>query len=205
MSFEQLFNKAAIRVRRDTMKKSEKRKGKAVVADRKKRYTQYAVAGSAAVITLIVIGFFFLNPSVAKAGDTVMVYYTGTFDNGTVFDSNLERDPLIFTLGNKSVITGFDEAVTGMHVNETKTVYIPVEKAYGPHLDRLVHVVNRSALPADMVPEVGGIYGVTRSDGAIARVKIIDVTADNVTIDENHLLTGQNLTFTIRFAGFYKA
>lgn len=186
------------------MKKSEKRKGKAEVAERKKRYIQYAVAGTAAIIVLIIIGFFFLNPSVAKTGDTVIVYYTGTFDNGTVFDANLDRDPLVFTLGNKSVIPGFEEALIGMRVNETKTVHIPVDKAYGPHLERLVHVVNRSALPADMVPEVGGIYGVTRSDGAIARVKIIDVTSDNVTIDENHLLAGQNLTFTIRFAGFYQ-
>lgn len=187
------------------MKKSEKRKGKAAVASRKKMYMNYAVVGIAAVIILAAIGFFFMNPSGAKTGDTVMVYYTGTFDNGTVFDSNLDRDPLIFTLGNKSVIPGFEEAVTGMTVNETKTVHIPVDQAYGPHLDRLIHVVNRSALPADMVPEVGGIYGVTRSDGAIARVKIINVTEDNVTIDENHLLAGQNLTFTIRFAGMYKA
>jgi len=186
------------------MKKSETRKGKAAVADRRNQYMKFAIAGAAAIIILIVIGFFFLNPSVAKTGDTVMVYYTGTFDNGTVFDANRGREPLVVALGNKSVIPGFEEAVTGMSVNETKIVYIPVDKAYGPHLDRLVHVVNRSALPADMVPEVGGIYGVTRSDGAIARVKIIDVTEDNVTIDENHLLAGQNLTFTIRFAGFYK-
>ena len=127
-----------------------------------------------------------------------------TFGNGTVFDSNLDRDPLIFTIGKAGVIPGLQEAVIGMSVNETKTVYIPVDKAYGPHLDKLVHVVNRSALPAEMVPEAGGIYGVTRSDGAIARVTIINVTEDNVTIDENHLLAGQNLTFTIRFAGIYK-
>ena len=101
-----------------------------------------------------VVGFYLFNPFVAKKGDTVMVYYTGTFENGTVFDSNLDRDPLIFTIGNKSVIPGFEEAVIGMAVNSTKTVHIPVDKAYGPHLDSLVHVVNRSRLPQDIEPVV---------------------------------------------------
>jgi peptidylprolyl isomerase len=187
------------------MKKSEKLKGKAAVANRKKRYTQYAVLAGVIVIVLLIAGFFLSGPSGAKKGDTVMVYYTGTLDNGTEFDSNIDRDPLIFTIGNNTVIPGFEEAVTGMTVNTTKTVHIPVEKAYGPHLDSLVHVVNRSNLPANMVPEAGKFYTITRdSDGAVARVQVINVTKDAVTLDENHKLTGQNLTFTITFAGYYQ-
>ena len=134
-----------------------------------------------------------------------MVYYTGTLENGTEFDNNLDRDPLIFTIGNNTVIPGFEEAVIGMTVNTTKTVHIPVEKAYGPHLDSLVQVVNRSNLPADITPGVGKFYTITRdADGAVARVQVINVTKDTVTLDSNHKLTGQNLTFTITLAGFYK-
>ena len=186
------------------MRKSEKLKGKALAASRKKQYIQYATAAVAVVIIIGLVGFYLFNPFVVQAGDTVMVYYTGTFENGTVFDSNLDRDPLIFTVGNGSVIRGFEEGVIGMNVNETRTVHIPVEKAYGPHLDSRVIVVNRSTFPADIVPEVGRIYTVTRNDGGIARVRITALNESTVTIDENHLLAGQNLTFTIRLAGFSK-
>ena len=188
------------------MKKSEKLKGKAAAANRKKQYTRYAIAGAAVIAVLLIAGFYLFNtPTVAKTGDTVMVYYTGTLDNGTVFDSNVDGDPLIFTIGNKTVIPGFEEAVIGMTVNSTKTVHIPVEKAYGPHLDSLVHVMNRSDLSKDMDPVVGNRYVITRkADGAVSRVMVINVTKDTVTLDENNILTGQNLTFTIQFVGLYK-
>ncbi len=187
------------------MKKSEKAKGKAAVENRKKLYTRYALGAAAVIVVLLVVGFFLFNPFVAKKGDTVMVYYTGTFENGTVFDSNIDSDPLIFTIGDGSVIPGFEEAIIGMGVNATRTVYIPFEKAYGPHLDSLIHVVNRTNLPADMEPEAGKFYTITRkADNAVARVLILNVTGDTVTLDENHMLAGQNLTFTIRFAGFYR-
>ena len=187
------------------MKKSEKLKGKTAMAIRKKQYTQYAVVAVAIVIVLLIVGFFLSGPSGAKKGDTVMVYYTGTLDNGTEFDNNLDRDPLIFTIGNNTVIPGFEEAVIGMTANATKIVHIPVDKAYGPHLNSLVHVVNRSNLPADMNPEAGKFYTITRdTDGAVARVQVLNVTKDTVTLDENHKLAGQNLTFSITVVGFYK-
>jgi peptidylprolyl isomerase len=188
------------------MKKSEKLKGKAVAANQKKQYTRYAIAGAAVIAVLLIAGFYLFNtPAVAKNGDTVMVYYTGTLDNGTVFDSNADGDPLIFTIGNKTVIPGFEEAIIGMTANSTKTVHIPVEKAYGPHLDSLVHVVNRTDLPSNIEPIVGNRYVITRkADGAASRVEVINVTKDTVTLDENNILTGQNLTFTIQFVGLYK-
>ena len=68
---------------------------------------------------------------IAKTSETVSVYYTGTLDDGTVFDTNVNSTPLSFTLGNGMTIQGFEEAITGMAVNDTKTVKIPPEKAYG--------------------------------------------------------------------------
>jgi peptidylprolyl isomerase len=187
------------------MRKSEKVKGKSAGENRKEIYTWYALGAAAIIVVLLIVGFYLFNPFVAKKGDTVVVYYTGTLENGTVFDSNIDRDPLIITIGNGNVIPGFEEAIIGMSVNATKTVYIPVEKAYGPHLDSLIHVVNRTNLPPDMEPEAGKFYTITRkADNAVARVLILNVTSDTVTLDENHMLAGQNLTFTLRFAGFYR-
>jgi len=187
------------------MKKSEKLKGKAAVTERKKQYTRYAVAAAAAIVVLLIVGFFLFNPFVAKKGDSVMVYYTGTLENGTVFYSNLEQGTFNFTIGSNTAIPGFEEAVIGMTVNSTKTVNIPFDKAYGPRLDSLVHVMNRSELAKDMEPVVGNRYTITRkADGAVSRVEIVNVTNDTVTLDENHMLAGQNLSYTIHFAGFYQ-
>jgi peptidylprolyl isomerase len=188
------------------MKKSEKLKGKAAAAERKKDYTRYAVAGAVIALILIIAGFYFSGPGQlgAKNGDTVVVYFTGSYENGTVFDSNLEREPLVFTLGNNTMIPGFEEAIVGMAPNTTKTVTIPFEKAYGPYREDLVLVVNRSALPEGIEPVVGNFYTIERKDdGALARVRITNVTDDTVTLDQNHLLAGQNLKYVIRFERFY--
>jgi peptidylprolyl isomerase len=203
--FGQLFIIAGKTVWEDSMKKSEKRKGKTAVANRKKQYTWYIVAAVAVIVVLLVAGFYLFNPFVAKNGDTVMVYYTGSLANGTVFDSNVDGDPLIFTIGNHTVIAGFEEAVLGMAPNSTRTVNIPVDKAYGPYREDLIQVVNRSVLPSDIEPVIGHTYSIQRkTDGAIAYIRLLNFTNETLTVDQNHLLAGENLTFTLRFVGFYK-
>jgi len=95
------------------MRKSEKVKGKSAGENREKIYTWYALGAAAIIVVLLIVGFYLFNPFVAKKGDTVVVYYTGTLENGTVFDSNIDRDPLIITIGNGNVIPGFEEAIIG--------------------------------------------------------------------------------------------
>ena len=91
----------------------------------------------------------------AKNGDTVSVHYTGKLIDGTVFDSSDQREPLKFTLGERQVITGFEQAVEGMATGEKKTVQIPADEAYGPHHEELVFQVERENLPAEIDPEIG--------------------------------------------------
>jgi peptidylprolyl isomerase len=75
------------------------------------------------------------------------------------------------------VIPGFEETVASMAVNDGKTVKIPPEKAYGTYNSSLVHVLNRSALPANMTPVAGQYYSIRRTtDGAVSMIKIINVT-----------------------------
>jgi peptidylprolyl isomerase len=186
-------------MKKGTMKKSEKIKGKEAVAARKKKELQYGIVAAAAVILVVILGFVIINPFVAKAGDTVEVFYTGTLDNGTVFDTNENATPLTFTLGKGMVIPGFDEAVAGMAVNTIKTVWIPSDKAYGSYNNSLIHTVSRSVFPENVTPVAGKYYAIQKvSDGAVSYVKIINVTPSTVTLDENNELAGQNLTFTIR-------
>ena len=184
------------------MKKSEKIKGKEAVAARKKKQVQYGIIAAAGIILVALFGFAMFNPFVAKTGDTVNVFYTGILDDGTVFDTNMNTTPLAFTVGKGMVIPGFDEAVVGMAVNEVKTVRIPSEKAYGSYNNSLIHVMNRSAFPANVTPVAGQYYAIKSiTDGTVSYVKIINVTQSTITLDENHELAGQNLTFSIRLAG----
>jgi peptidylprolyl isomerase len=133
----------------------------------------------------------------AKQGDTVKVHYTGKLDDGTVFDSSVERGPLEFTLGAGNVIAGFEQAVTGMSQGESKTVTIPSEEAYGPHRPEMEVQVGREQFPPDLKPQVGQQLQVKQGDGEVLIVLVTELTGDKVTLDANHPLAGKDLTFEI--------
>ena len=133
----------------------------------------------------------------ARAGDTVRVHYTGTLSDGSVFDSSRGRDPLEFTLGEGRVISGFDDAVSGMEPGEERQVIIPAGEGYGEHRSELVFPVPRSELPEGMEPAPGLEVQISQGDQrAVAR--ITEVADDTVTLDANHPLAGQELTFDLQ-------
>jgi peptidylprolyl isomerase len=184
------------------MKKSDKEKGRKGAEEKKKQILYYVIAGAAVCVLAGIILFYAYSMSVAKNGDEVSVLYIGTLENGSVFDSNVNTTPLVFTLGAHTVIPGFEDAVTGMSRGQVKTVHIPVDKAYGSYRNDLVMTVNRSLFPASTPLETGMYYSVRNpADGSINVVKIVGVGRDTVTIDQNHMLAGKNLTFTIRLVG----
>jgi len=132
-----------------------------------------------------------------KHGDTVKVHYTGSIDDGTVFDSSWEGEPLKFTVGQGTVIKAFESAVVGMSVGETKKVDIPSEDAYGPYRNDLVINVKRSVFPPHIEPIEGLIIELNKPGGGTLQAIIIEVTQDSVTLDANHPLAGKDLTFEI--------
>lgn len=132
-----------------------------------------------------------------KRGDKVKVHYTGRLDDGTVFDSSEGREPLGFAVGSGQVIVGFDEAVTGMTVGESKVVQIPVEKAYGARKEELVMVVPVEQVPPDIHPEVGMRLEVGGVNGEIMRVVVTAISDSHITLDANPPLAGKDLTFTL--------
>jgi peptidylprolyl isomerase len=133
----------------------------------------------------------------ASAGDTVRVHYTGTLDNGTVFDSSVGGDPLEFVVGGGQMITGFDRAVEGMHVGESKTVTLAPEDAYGDYNQDLVFVIDRAYIAEGLDPAVGDELAVPLENGQVLRVTVIGVNETGVTVDGNNRFAGENLTFTI--------
>ena len=133
----------------------------------------------------------------ANDGNTVKVHYTGTLEDGTIFDTSAEREPMEFTLGTGQVIPGFEEAVRGMQVGQSKTFTIPSEQAYGPYLDDRVLVVEREQLPEDLKPEAGQQLQIPVADGRTTMVIVTDVSETTITLDANHPMAGKNLTFEI--------
>lgn len=135
--------------------------------------------------------------STAKTGDTVQIHYTGKLDDGTVFDSSEGREPLAVTLGEGQVIPGFESAAVGMEVGETKETRIDVADAYGERRDDLLLDVPREQLPDDLEVEVGTQLQLQQPDGRAVPVTVAQLDDAKVTLDANHPLAGQPLTFEL--------
>lgn len=134
-----------------------------------------------------------------KDGDTIKIDYTGTLDDGTVFDSSADHDqPLEFTVGAGQVIPGFEDAVRGMEVGEEKTFRIEADEAYGEINPDLTQSFPRSILQCDAEVEIGMILMLGTSDGQQMPAMITEVTDETITLDINHPLAGQALTFSIK-------
>jgi peptidylprolyl isomerase len=134
----------------------------------------------------------------AKNGDTVTVHYTGRLEDGTVFDSSANRDPLEFTLGDGLLIPGFEQAVLGMSPGESKTAEVSADQAYGPHREAMVVEIDRQEFPPHFQPEVGQQLQIPQSEGQVARLIVTAVSEQKVTLDANHPLAGRDLTFDIQ-------
>ena len=137
--------------------------------------------------------------TIAKEADTVKVLYVGTLDDGTVFDSSELHggEPLQFTIGSDQMIPGFEQAVIGMSVNETKDVHILSDDAYGPYYDEMVVTLNWSSFEEGFVPEVGEQIQMQNSDGQMFQGIVLNTSEEGVTVDFNHQLAGKDLNFEI--------
>lgn len=133
----------------------------------------------------------------AQQGDEVTVEYTGKLDDGTVFDSSEDREPLTFTLGDERVIAGFEDAVIGLEPGESTTTTIPPEEAYGPRTDERVFTVGRDDLPEDVDPRVGDRLQLQDRSGQTFPATVAEVEEESVILDANHPLAGEELTFDI--------
>jgi peptidylprolyl isomerase len=131
----------------------------------------------------------------------VSVAYKGTLQNGEIFDTSEGRQPLEVQMGAGQLIKGFENALVDMALNEKKTFTLTPEEAYGAVDEDRKHTFARADVPAEMDPQVGQTVGLTTQDGQQVPARIIAVNDEGVTVDLNHPLAGESLTFEIEVVG----
>jgi len=137
-----------------------------------------------------------------KKGDKIKVEYTGTLDDGTVFDSSEKHgQPLEFEVGSGQIIKGFDEAVVGMKEGEEKEIKLPPEQAYGDPNPQMVQKVPKDKLPKEIEAKEGMILMMALPNGQQLPARLVKVEETEVTIDLNHPLAGKTLNFKIKVIG----
>ena len=136
-----------------------------------------------------------------ESGKFVSVTYTGTLENGEVFDTSQGGRPLEFQTGAGQLIKGFEDAVMGMSLNEKKEFTLAPEEAYGERDEDRVQVLPRSELPADAAPKVGDNVVFSTPEGHRIPARLTQMDDENLTFDLNHPLAGESLTFAIEVVG----
>ena len=135
--------------------------------------------------------------SKAKSGDTVKVHYTGTLEDGTLFDSSREREPLEFTIGGKQVIPGFENGVVGFEEGEKTSIKIPPSEGYGEYDEKLRFIFDKSQFPNDLELKPGLRLNMQGEGDKVAVFTVVDILGDEVILDGNHPLVGRTLLFEL--------
>ncbi len=137
-----------------------------------------------------------------QSDDVIRVHYIGKLEDGTEFDSSTGKDPIEFKVGQGNLIPGFENGVIGMKQEETKTVSIPPEDAYGEQQEEMIAKVDKNEFPSNISPEVGMPLQVKRPDGQVMPVMVVDVSEESITLDANHPLAGKTLIFDLEIVEF---
>jgi peptidylprolyl isomerase len=131
-----------------------------------------------------------------RNGQIAKVHYKGTLDNGSVFDSTEGKEPLTFEVGTRQVVPGFEDAVREMQVGETRTVRVGCREAFGEPQEEMVVSIPKKGFPKNIDPQEGMVLQMQTQEGTLP-AEIVDVSDDVVTLDANHPLVGEDLTFEV--------
>ncbi len=130
-----------------------------------------------------------------STGSKVKIHYTGKFDDGEIFDSSKGGSPLAFEVGTGQVISGFDQAVIGMQVGETKEVHLQEDEAYGPYNQEMVFPASPDQFEDGLIPEIGQQFQTEMEDGTPLLLTVKSAQNDEIILDANHPMAGKALNF----------
>lgn len=135
--------------------------------------------------------------NMAQKGDRVKVDYTGKLENGEVFVTSNDSDPVKFNIGDGKILPAFEEGIIGMSIGEKKTITVPPEKAFGFKKQDLIVNVGRSTFK-NTTPEIGKKFGLQMKDGKNFEAVVVRTEKEMVTMDANHPLAGETLKFDVQ-------
>ena len=151
------------------------------------------------IVLVAAIGFLTMSQQqVVKVGDNVSISYTLLLDDGSMYESNFNTSPVSFVVGSDQVLPELSGAVEGMSVGQIKSVKIPAGEAYGEYNSSLIHTVDKSNFAQTNFTVGETYYVVNHQTGAMSMIKILNVTNETVTWDENNPLAGKELTFVVK-------
>lgn len=130
----------------------------------------------------------------------VSMEYTLRVDNEEI-DSSKGQDPLEFLVGHGNIISGLEREMIGMKVGDSKNVVIQPADAYGEFDEEAFMEVPRDAFPQDIPVEEGAELTVRDDAGQSRYARIDAIDGDNVTLNFNHPLAGDELQFDVRVVG----
>ena len=132
--------------------------------------------------------------SKVENGNTVKVHYTGKFEDGSVFDSSVNNEPISIQIGSKQVIPGFENALLGMTIGESKTITLSPEEGYGLPRQEMIQEIQRALVPADVTE---GVELTTTTEQGVYNAVVLEIKDETVLLDFNHPLAGKNLVFDL--------
>jgi peptidylprolyl isomerase len=132
-----------------------------------------------------------------KNGDKVKVHYIGRFEDGKVFDSSIDQEPLDVEVGGAQVIQGFEDGLVGMQEGEKKTISVSPEEGYGQRDPALLIEIPNANIPQGINPEVGMKLKLADKKGKSVMVTVTDVGDESIQLDANHPLAGKILVFDL--------
>ncbi|HKM41088.1 MAG TPA: peptidylprolyl isomerase [Methanocorpusculum sp.] len=141
--------------------------------------------------------------SVVESGDTLLLHFISKRPGGEIFEDTHTRDPVSIILGKKQINPAFEDALLGKSEGDTVTIILPPEKAYGKYLKRLIIPIKRKKLRLEHEPEPGEMITVNVLDRP-CKVTVVSVTGTKITVDGNHPLAGETITYEITIVKILK-
>ena len=182
-------------IKKKTAKKAVTKKTSKKVSKTTKKSNNKGILTLAAFV--LVALFIIMNGApVIEDGSIVKLHYIGTLEDGSVFDSSEGKDPLEFTVGDESIIKGFESRLLGLKKGDKKTLSIPSDEAYGAYNPELKAEYPKERLPEGAEPEVGAKM-LLQSPSGIGIVTILEIKEEILVLDLNHPLAGKDLSFEI--------
>lgn len=146
-----------------------------------------------------------MAPNTVKNGLVVSIHYTLKLDDGEIVDESLADEPLVYLHGADNIIPGLENALTGLSVGDKKAVTVSPDDGYGEYEEDAVESVPRNQFPDDVELEEGLVLAIRDDSGEVYEAVVAEFDDNEVVLDFNHPLAGENLHFDVEIVEIREA